>query len=100
MSLINTKLSWLALWLMVTGSGLAVVWATNESRALINQLLELRAEANQMLVAHGQYLLQERSLSSAASLEIVAVEKLGLRFPNSSDIQILDAQSSTNWSDQ
>ena len=75
--------------LVVTASALAVVWSTNETRVLINQLLELRAEANQMMVAHGQYLLQERTLSSAAGLETVAIEKLGLRYPEDSDIQVL-----------
>ena len=90
MIFLNGKFSWLLLWIATTASGLAVVWSTNETRSLINELLELRAQANQMMVAHGQYLLQERSISSAASLEVVAIEKLGLRFPSSSDIQVLN----------
>jgi len=89
MSILNTNLSCLVLLFSVTCSGLGVVWSTNETRVLINHLLELRAEANQMLVARGQYLLQERSISSAANLEVVAVEKLKLRYPNHSDIRVL-----------
>lgn len=73
----------------VTLTGLGVVWSTHETRTLINHLLELRSEENQMLVEYGQYLLQERSISSAASLEVVAVEELGLYYPENSDIQVL-----------
>ena len=86
---LNSHLGCLILLLAVTGSGLAVVWSTQETRSLINHLLELRAEANQMRVAHGQYLLQERSLSSAARLEMIAVDELGLRHPEGSDIRVL-----------
>lgn len=77
------------LWLAVTASGLAVVWSTNEARDLTNQLLYLRSHANSMKVEHGQYLLQERSLTSAAGLEVAAVDRLGLRFPKAEDIRVL-----------
>lgn len=89
MQVLGSKFFCLMLLVLVTCSGLAVVWSTNEARTMINHLLQLRTEANQMLVAHGQYLLQERSISSAAGLENVAMEKLGLRYPDSSDIQVL-----------
>lgn len=86
---LNTSLACLLLLLAVTSSALLVVWSTNEVRTLTNRLLELRTQANQMLVAHGQYLLQERSMSSAASLEVIAVEQLGLRYPEEADIKVL-----------
>jgi len=86
---LQSNFSCAILLLAVTGSGLAVVWSTNETRSLVNHLLELRAGANQMLVAHGQYLLQERSISSAARLEVVAVDQLGLHYPDNSEIQVL-----------
>ena len=89
MLLLNSGFSCFVLLIAVTCSGLAVVWSTNETRTLINYLLELRAEANQMMVVHGQYLLQERSISSAARLEVIAAEKLGLRYPDDSDIRVL-----------
>lgn len=89
MLMLNSYLACLALLVAVTVSGLGVVWSTNETRVLVNHLLELRAEANQMMVEHGQYLLQERSISSAASLEVVAVESLGLRYPDDADIRVL-----------
>ena len=72
-----------------TFSALAVVWATHEARELTNQLLSMRAQENSMMVSYGQYLLQERSLTSAAGLEVVAVDSLGLRFPSDADIEIL-----------
>lgn len=86
---LGNKVFTLLMLVAVTSSGLAVVWSTNENRVLINELLELRTEANQMLVAHGQYMLQERSISSTASLELAAMEELGLRYPTDSDIQVL-----------
>ena len=89
MSIIDSKLVLGALWMATTVSGLAVVWTTNETRSLIGDLREFRAQANAMKVAHGQYLLQERSLSSAASLEAVAINQLGLRFPVDKEIRVL-----------
>lgn len=89
MNVLSSKLLGAFLWVAATLSALCVVWSTNETRALTNQLLTMRAEANSMMVAHGQYLLQERSLTSAAGLEIIAVEELGLYFPAGSDIEVL-----------
>ncbi len=91
-----TQVSWLhnrlvavGLWLSVTGSALATVWVTSETRTLTTELLNLRSEAHSMQVAYGQFVLQERALSSAAELETVAQNQLQLRFPLASDIEVL-----------
>lgn len=92
LSLLSSKFTLLSLWIAVATSGLAVVWSTHETRSLINELLQLKSEENAMLVAHGQYLLQASSLSSPVSLETLAKETLGLKFPEYSDIQVLSIQ--------
>ena len=89
MAIIDRKMILVALWVAATVSGLAVVWTTNETRSLISDLREFRTQANELKVAYGQYLLQERSLSSAARLESVAINQLGLRFPVDKDIRVL-----------
>ncbi len=77
------------LWLAVIVSALAVVWATNDTRLRTGQLLSLRTEANNLLVAHGQLQLQERALTSAAGVERVATDRLGLKFPSGGEIGVL-----------
>jgi cell division protein FtsL len=77
------------LWVAVMVSALAVVWATNDTRLRTGQLLSLRAEANNLLVAHGQLQLQERALTSAAGVERVAIDRLGLKFPSDGEIGVL-----------
>ncbi len=77
------------LWVAVMVSALAVVWATNDTRLRTGQLLSLRAEANNLLVAHGQLQLQERALTSAAGVERVATDRLGLKFPSDGEIGVL-----------
>ena len=78
------------LWVAVTLTGLAVVWSTHQTRSLVNELLQLKSDENTLLVSHGQYLLQESSLSSPVGLEVMAKEQLGLRFPAYADVEVLD----------
>lgn len=77
------------LWAAVLVSALAVVWATNETRLRTSQLLNLQTEANNLLVSHGQLQLQERALTSAAGVERVATNRLGLKFPAANEIGVL-----------
>ncbi|MEQ9067011.1 MAG: cell division protein FtsL [Gimesia chilikensis] len=77
------------LWVAVLVSALAVVWATNETRLHTSQLLSLQAEANNLLVSHGQLQLQERALTSAAGVERLATNRLGLKFPEANEIGVL-----------
>lgn len=88
-ALLTHSLSLFILWMLVASTGLAVVWSTHETRALVNQLLKLKSDENAMLVAHGQFLLQESSLSSPLGIETLAKEQLGLRFPVYSEIEVL-----------
>jgi len=77
------------LWLAMAATGLAVVWSTHQTRHLVNELLQLKSEENDMLVAHGQYMLQESSLSSPVGVEILAKEQLNLKFPEYADVEVL-----------
>ena len=77
------------LWCLCTLSALALVWSTHQTRGLVNQLLLLRSEENRLRVAHGQYVLQERSLTSVTRLEQEAKSQLNLRFPVADDIRVL-----------
>mgnify|MGYP003672176611 CR=1 FL=1 len=83
------KWSLAMLWVAVIVSALAVVWTTNDTRLQTGKLLSLRAEANNLLVAHGQLQLQERALTSAAGVERVATDRLGLKFPSDGEIGVL-----------
>ena len=78
------------LWAAVFFSALVLVWTTQQSREQLHHYLTLRTEENQLLVRHGQYLLQERSLASAAVLEMKAKERLALAFPGDDQIRVLD----------
>lgn len=77
------------LWMAVLASALAVVWVTNDTRLYTSQLLSLQAESNNLLVSHGQLQLQERALTSAAGVERVATDRLGLKFPAANEIGVL-----------
>lgn len=69
------------LWLLVLVSALAVVYASHLSRAKVNQLSELKAEAEQLHVEWGQYLLEQSALSAYSRIEKEAVEKMGMKVP-------------------
>ncbi|MBC6428614.1 MAG: cell division protein FtsL [Cellvibrionales bacterium] len=77
------------LWLGVTGSALAVVWSTQETRGLLGELFELRSQANDARILHGQLLLQAHTLAATTELEQVATQSLGLRFATDADIEVL-----------
>lgn len=87
---LTSRLAISLLWLATALTGLAVVWSTHQTRYLVDELLRLKSEENAMLVAHGQFMLQESSLSSPVGVEILAKDQLGLKFPEYADVQVLD----------
>lgn len=89
LAMLCSKWSLGTLWVVVLVSALAVVWTTNETRLHTSQLLSLQAEANNLLVSHGQLQLQERALTSAAGVERLATNRLGLKFPAANEIGVL-----------
>ncbi|MFL2840396.1 MAG: cell division protein FtsL [Pseudohongiellaceae bacterium] len=75
---------WLVFFLcliLVCSSALAVIYAVNESRHLLNELQILENKRNALQVEWGQLLLEQSSLVSQGRVEDIAITELGMKIP-------------------
>jgi cell division protein FtsL len=84
------------LWLALTGSSLAVVVVTYETRADFNQLEALRREQNKLQVVLGQYLLEESTWASFNRIEKIASESLQMQVPKAEHIIMITSKVKPN----
>lgn len=70
----------------VLGSGLLVVRTTHENRFALNELQELREEANQFDVMWGQLLLEQSTFGVEGRIEQKALDQLHMQVPEISSI--------------
>lgn len=70
----------------VLGSGLMVVRTTHSNRFALNELQELREEANQYDVMWGQLLLEQSTFGVEGRIEQKAQDQLHMQVPEISSI--------------
>ena len=76
---------WLAAIVVLVGgvvfSGLILVRSAHETRGLYGALGDVQARQDELLAEHSRLLLERGALTSLSSIEQVAVEDLGMHFP-------------------
>ena len=77
------------LWLLVSGSAIAVVYSSFETRASIHRLEELKKEAATLEVESGQYLLEKSVWTDYARIERVAKEELKMVVPSENQVVVV-----------
>ncbi len=77
------------LWAAVLGSGIAVVHARHEARALFVQLERLNAERDQLNIEWAQLQLEQSAWSNHGFVERVASERLGMTLPQPGAVRIV-----------
>ena len=76
----------LLLLLCLLASGLGVVKTTHENRYVFNRLQELKNEANELSVEWGQLLIEQSTFGVEGRIEQKAIDQLGMRVPDVSQI--------------
>ena len=79
-----------ALWVAVVLSALTVVYSTHKSRVLTNQLAEAEAEAAQLKVQRGQFLLERSAWGAYSRVESLAADKLAMGLPEAAEIVVVE----------
>ena len=80
----NNGVIWLVFFIsliLVCSTALGVIYATNESRHLLNELQILENKRNALQVEWGQLLLEQSSLVSQGRVEDIAIAELGMKIP-------------------
>lgn len=90
----NKRTSFLLLLLisLVTGSALAVVYTTYESRHKLNELQGLERERNQLQVEWTRLLLEQSSLVAQGKVEETAVSRLDMAVPDLEQVVVLTSE--------
>lgn len=68
--------------MLVTASGLGVVYTTYTSRHLLNSLQLLENQRNRLQVEWGKLLLEQSSLVAQGRVEDMAIAELGMEVPD------------------
>jgi len=76
----------MVLLLFVLVSGVSVVYTTFKSRALLNQLQQLKTQRNELQVQWGQLLIEQSTFSLESRVERKATEELAMTVPKISEI--------------
>lgn len=87
----RARLFWLiALVLAVIVSGIGVVYAKNQSRALFVQLQKVRAQHAQADLEWGRWQLELATDGSLQDVMRIARKRLHMRVPNANDLVVVD----------
>ena len=70
-------------------TGLAVVTTTHMTRTQFAELQRLEQEKNQLQTEWGQLLLEEGAWSTPARIEQIATERLEMRIPDVTDVEVI-----------
>lgn len=82
----------LFLLMAVLCNSLSIVYITNTYRLHHSQLHQLEQQAQQLQFQWGQLLLERASLATPARIQLIAEEKLDMKFPISQETYLLQAQ--------
>jgi cell division protein FtsL len=91
--LARTQLSILFLSVAVLASALSIVYVTNMSRGYNAGVQQALTENDQMHVQWGQLLLEKSTWMTQAHVQKVAEDKLGMAFPDSKSIVIINSKN-------
>ncbi|EPC03844.1 hypothetical protein L861_00685 [Litchfieldella anticariensis FP35 = DSM 16096] len=75
--------------LLVLASAMAVITASHLTREQYARLQRLEREQNQLQTEWGQLLLEESAWSSPARIERLATERLEMRVPDVSEVEVI-----------
>ncbi|MFC3283605.1 cell division protein FtsL [Litchfieldella rifensis] len=75
--------------LAVLASAIAVITSSHLTREQYARLQRLEREQNQLQTEWGQLLLEESAWSSPARIERLAVERLEMRVPDVSEVEVI-----------
>jgi len=83
----------LVLVLAMVGSALGVVYSTQVSRQLLNELQGLEVRRNDLQEEWGRLLLEQSSLASQGRIEDKAMNELGLEAPAMDKVVVVHARA-------
>lgn len=78
-----------ALFVIVIMSALAVIYSTYKSRQLLSELQQAHRSEIFLEERWGRLLLEQSTWASHVRVEEVAISKLGMKVPDSSDIRVV-----------
>ena len=78
-----------ALWVMVLGSSLGVVYAKHQARSKFNELQKLTQQRDDLDIEWGQLQLEQSTWATHGRVERVAREELRMVIPQASDLRIV-----------
>jgi cell division protein FtsL len=83
------RLSLAALWALLLGSALGVVWTKHEARSLFIELQRLTGERDALDIEWGQLKLEQSAWSTHGRVEQTARVGLQMVIPRPNEVQIL-----------
>lgn len=75
-------------------SALGVIYSTNSYRSTFSQVQQEEQQAHHLQLQWGQLLLEQASLATPARVQELAIDKLGMVFPDTKNTFLLHPQQS------
>lgn len=89
-SLLKKALVIVSLWLLVMVSGLSLVYTTETSRGLQNELETMRRQTNELHVEWSKYLLEYSTWAEYGNVQQAAGGKLNMEIPSKEKIVVIE----------
>ncbi|MEM8593548.1 MAG: cell division protein FtsL [Pseudomonadota bacterium] len=70
-------------------SSFALVYSSHVSRERFNELEGLKRVESELLMRWGRLVLEESALSSLARVEYLATQRIGMKVPHVSEVQVV-----------
>jgi cell division protein FtsL len=86
---VTRRLTLAALWVLLLGSALAVVWTKHQARSLFIELQGLTAERDALDIEWGQLKLEQSAWATHGRVEQTARVGLQMVIPRPNEVQIL-----------
>ena len=86
---VTRRLTLAALWVLLLGSALAVVWTKHQARSLFIELQGLTAERDALDIEWGQLKLEQTAWATHGRVEQTARVGLQMVIPRPNEVQIL-----------
>jgi cell division protein FtsL len=86
---VSSRLAVAALWLILLGSAIAVVWSKHEARSMFIQLQGLHAERDALDIEWGQLKLEQSAWSTHGRVEQTARADLKMVIPRPDEVRIV-----------
>ena len=86
---LSQRMAMAALWVLLLGSGVAVVWAKHQARSRFIQLQALTAERDALDIEWGQLKLEQSAWATHGRVEQTARVGLQMVIPRPAEVRIL-----------